>query len=169
MILILTSCSGIRMERPEPEVYEGLKQEKLFGIWTNSRTRLEIACTGRVKFVEKRNGEVFNQDDGGKVSKIDGENTQFIVSGLFGSNKYHYNLKDEDTLEFLVGKRADWMETAKVAASWMTIVSPDEKLTLKRQDKVDCDKEPVTLGEVFKDMGQKLKGGEFEVVEPKKP
>ena len=166
---LLTSCSGIRMERPEPEVYEALKSEKLFGLWENSQTKLNIRCTGRVEFLEMRNGKEFNKDEGSKVSKVDPQNSQLTFSGLFGSNTYHYRQIDEDTLVFLVGERAGWMEGMKVAASYMTIIPQDNEQRLKRKEAYDCDNEPQTLGEVFGDIGDKLKKGEFEVVEPKKP
>lgn len=156
------------MERPEPEVYDALKSEKLFGLWQNSRASLNIACSGRVTFVETRNGEVFNKDEGGKVSKLKVDDKEIIVSGLFGDSRYHYEKLDGETLEFLVGKSSGWMEHAKLVASMATLQIPDRdyKLTLKRRETVDCDSQPQTLNEVFKDMSDKLKKGEFEVVEP---
>lgn len=162
----ITSCSGIRMERPEPKVYETLKSEKLFGIWESSNSRLKIACTGRVEFLETREGQEFNKDEGGKVSEIYPDKSQFVVSSIFGSSKYHYQHLDEVTLELLVGERPSWMEGLKVADSYMTMIPQEEKLRLKRKTPYDCDSEPVTLNEVFKDMSDKLKKGEFEVVNP---
>jgi len=156
----------IRMKRPEPELYEALKKEKLFGLWENSLVSLKIACTGSVLFTEYRNAKVFNKDEGGDISSLDIDNSTFIVSGLFGKNLYHYRFLDENRLEFLVGKRAEWLETAKFWASGQTMFTPDRKAILTRSKPVDCDKEPQSLGEVFKDMDKQLKAGNFEVSEP---
>jgi len=150
------------MKRPEPELYDGLKAEDLFGEWKNSETTLNIACTGSFDFVEKRYGHVFNKDIGSDISNLNKTKKEIIVSTPFGKNTYYYHIKSVGELEFLVGKRSSFIEASKNAALWFTWVEPDLRINLTRVKKIDCDKAPHTFSEVMDDMGEKLKNGEFK-------
>lgn len=155
------------MRKPAPDLYQKLKSEDLFGHWRSSAGRLHLNCTGSVEFIERREGEEYNNDTGGHVAELDSEHKNFIVSNVFGKSTYHYERPSEESIEIIVGKRPGWVEGAmKVATLGSTHSSEKRKLLFYRVQKLDCDHAPTTMGEVFKKASKDLKDGNYEVSHP---
>jgi hypothetical protein len=161
LCLFLCSCSALKMKRPEPELYNQLKELKLFGTWRGRSTHLQIHCTGGFDYLEMRNGEVFNKDKGGDISALDKVKREIAVSSLFGTSLYSFKMIDPKEMDFFVGKRAGVVGKLIDIATTYTYVPENRAQRLKRVQTLDCDKAPKNLGEVLSQVKEQLKAGNY--------
>lgn len=160
--LFIVSCSSLKMKRPEPVLYNSLKEMALFGVWENSNTKLSINCTGSFEYVEMRDGKEFNKDSGGDISALDKVKKEITVSSIFGDSLYSYHVIDENKISIKAGKRAGVVGGLISVANWITFVPDNRDQYLIRKKKFNCDEAPKDLSDVLNQMSDQLQKGKFK-------